>query len=68
MNATFITSSEMARLTGIAQSTVTWYANTGVISPIRDSSGRRLYTHADAETLIQLRAAKASSKARAAAA
>jgi DNA-binding transcriptional MerR regulator len=68
MNATFITSSEMARLTGIPQSTVVWYANTGVITPLRDSTGRRLFTVADAERLIALRAAKAAQKARAEAA
>jgi DNA-binding transcriptional MerR regulator len=68
MNATFITSSEMARLTGIPQCTVVWYANTGVINPQRDSTGRRLFTHADAETLIAHRAAKAARKAHPAAA
>jgi DNA-binding transcriptional MerR regulator len=69
MKATFIASSEMARITGVPQSSVVYYADKGVINPQRDSNGRRLFTREDAEKLIAYRAAlKESRKARAEAA
>jgi DNA-binding transcriptional MerR regulator len=69
MKATFIASSEMARLTGVPQSSVVYYADKGVINPQRDSNGRRLFTRDDAEKLIAHRQAlKAARKARPAAA
>jgi DNA-binding transcriptional MerR regulator len=61
--ATFITSSEMARLTGLPQTTVTWHANNGTITPIRDNTGRRLYTREDAAKLIAFCEAKVAKEA-----
>ena len=62
-NETFITSSEMARLTGVPQPSIVGYANAGVIKPMKDSNGRRLYSRDDVEALIAYRKAKAARKA-----
>jgi DNA-binding transcriptional MerR regulator len=63
MEATLMTSSGISFLTRVPHTSVIHYSNIGLLSPIRDSAGRRLYTHADAEKLIAHREAKAAKAA-----
>ena len=64
--ATLMTSSGIAKITGVPQSSIVHYSNIGVINPQRDSVGRRLYTLDDVAKLIAYRDARKAMKAEAA--
>jgi DNA-binding transcriptional MerR regulator len=63
MEATFMTSSGISILTGVPRSSVVHYSNIGILSPQRDSAGRRLYTLDDVTKLIAYRTRKTQSAA-----
>jgi DNA-binding transcriptional MerR regulator len=66
MEATFMTSSGISMLTGVPRTSIIHYSDIGVLSPQRDSAGRRLYTKEDVQKLIAYRDAKKAMKAEAA--
>lgn len=51
--------SEAARRIGIAARTMLYYERTGIISPEKDSSGRRLYTESDIDAIRRYRLRRA---------
>jgi DNA-binding transcriptional MerR regulator len=60
---TFMTSSGISILCGVPWTSVVHYSNIGVLKPVRDSAGRRLFTMDDVTKLIAYRAAKAAKSA-----
>ena len=48
--------SEAARRLGVAEGTIRSYDRRGTVSPVRDSTGRRLFTEADIKQVQQYRA------------
>jgi DNA-binding transcriptional MerR regulator len=46
--------SDVARKVGISSDTIRSYDRLGLLSPIRDSSGRRLFTEADVTRVRQI--------------
>ena len=63
MEATLMTSSGISMLTGVPRSSVVHYSNIGILSPQRDSAGRRLYTLDDVAKLNAYRARKVQTAA-----
>ena len=61
--ATLMTSSGIAKLSGVPQSSIVHYSNIGVINPRRDSVGRRLYTMDDVAKLVAYREARKAQSA-----
>lgn len=59
MQATLMTSSGISIMTGVPRTSIIRYADLGVLNPVRDSSGRRLFTLDDVAKLNAYRARKA---------
>jgi len=53
MNTTFYSSKDAARLVNVDKRTLKSYVDKGVITPMTDSLGRRLYTEDDINTAIE---------------
>lgn len=51
MELELMTISAVARLAGVAEKTVRRLEGEGIVTAMRDSAGRRLFTRAQAETL-----------------
>jgi DNA-binding transcriptional MerR regulator len=49
----FFTTSKAAASAGVSADTMRRYADAGIIKPLRDSSGRRLFSEADIERAKQ---------------
>ena len=51
MEKNLLTIGLVARKLGISVEVIRWYELKGIVKPIRDSSGRRLFVHKDLEKI-----------------
>jgi DNA-binding transcriptional MerR regulator len=58
MEATLMTSSGISILCGVPRTSVVRYSDQGILAPVRDSAGRRLYTMDDVQKLLAYLAAR----------
>jgi DNA-binding transcriptional MerR regulator len=63
MEPTYMTSSGISILAGVPRTSIIQYSDAGILNPVRDSAGRRLFTMDDVTKLIAYRAAKAAKSA-----
>lgn len=55
MSNNLFTISETARRVGVSESTLRTYDARGIVRPVRDSAGRRLFSESDVQSARQYR-------------